>query len=333
MTNAVAVVIVTHNSAFEVGAGLNALRPHREDSAGRVAEVVVVDNASSDGTCEIVEAQAPFAKLIRNGVNRGFAAAVNQGVRAVVSPLVLLLNPDAVLENRPDAVLENGLADLVRAFDSPQVGAAGGKLVDPSGEWQRGFNVRAFPTPAALALEVLLWNRLWPRNAVNRRYRMLDFDPRREQEVDQPAGAFLMFRREIWEKLGGMDEAFHPLWFEDVDFCLRIRQAGHRIRYIPGAVARHAGAHSLRATSVQFRQLAWYGSFLRFSGKHFPAGTHRRLRVVTALGLAVRWCACWWGAGDRNERKAYGSALKMVMGSQAAQRAEARVGRTPIVES
>ena len=129
-----------------------------------------------------------------------------------------------------------------------------------------------------------------------------------------------MFRREIWEKLGGLDETFHPLWFEDVDFCLRVRQAGHRIRYVPGAVARHTGGHSVRPAAVQFRQLAWYGSFLQFCHKHYSAGTYRGLQAATAAGLCMRWCACWWGAGDRNQRKAYGSALKMVMGSQAARR-------------
>ena len=327
MSNSVAAVIVTHNSAAEVGACLAALRRHawRDDGRGAVTEVVVVDNASGDGSCEVVETQAPFAKLLRNRTNRGFAAAVNQGVRATVSPLVMLLNPDAFLESRLD--------DLVRAFESPEVGAAGGRLVDASGAWQRGFNVRAFPTPAALLLEVLLANRVWPRNPVNRRYRMLGLDPQREQDVDQPAGAFMMFRREIWEKLGGLDEAFHPLWFEDVDFCLRISGAGRRIRYIPGAVARHAGGHSVRPASVQFRQLAWYGSFLRFCHKHFSAGTYRGLQAATAAGLCMRWCACWWGAGDRDERKAYGSALKMVMGSQAVRGVTTNVGPAPIVES
>jgi GT2 family glycosyltransferase len=327
MNNSVAAVVVTHNSAAEVGACLAALREHacREDGNGVVTEVVVVDNASSDGSCEVVAAQAPAARLIRNRSNRGFAAAVNQGVRACASPLVLLLNPDAYLQS--------GLNDLVRAFDSNGVGAAAGRLVDLSGEWQRGFNIRAFPTPAVLAFEALLLNRVWPRNPANRRYRMLDFDARREQDVDQPAGAFLMFRREVWEKLGGLDEAFHPLWFEDVDFCLRLRQAGLRIRYVPGTVARHAGGHSVRPAAVQFRQLAWYGSFLQFCHKHYSAGTFRGLQAAAAAGLGMRWCACWWGAGDRSERKAYGSALKMVMGSQAARVAAAHVGAAPIVES
>jgi hypothetical protein len=325
MSSAVAVVIVTYNSAAQIGPCLDALRRHAfQGGTGAGVDVVVVDNASSDATCEIVETRAPFARLIRNRSNRGFAGAVNQAVRVSTSPLVLLLNPDAELET--------GLGDLVRPFDSPEVAAAGGKLVGTSGEWQRGFNVRSFPTPAALLMEVLLVNRVWPRNPVNRRYRMLDLDPRRAQDVDQPAGAFLMFRREIWEKLDGLDEAFHPIWFEDVDFCWRIRQNGSRTLFVPGAVARHEGGHSLRGASVHFRQLAWYGSFLRFCNKHYSAGTFRLLRAATAVGLGVRWCACW-GAGGSSDRKAYGSALKMVMGSQAAHNVSANVGPAPIVES
>jgi GT2 family glycosyltransferase len=327
MSNSVAVVIVTHNSAAEAGECLAALRKHawKLDGTGAVTEVIVVDNASTDGSADIVEARAPLARIIRNRMNRGFAAAVNQGVRASSSPLVLLLNPDAVLET--------SLHDLVRAFDSPDVAAAGGSLRGTSGEWQRGFNVRSFPTPSVLVLEALLANRVWPGNPVNRRYRMLDLEPQREQDVDQPAGAFLMFRRKTWEELGGLDEAFHPLWFEDVDFCLRIRQAGGRIRYIPGSVARHSGGHSVKAASLQFRQHAWYGGLLQFCKKHFSAGAYRGLQSAVAVGLCMRWLACWWGTGDRNERKAYGSVLKMVMGSQAVRSVSAQAGPAPIAES
>lgn len=327
MSDSVAVVIVTYNSADEIGGCLDALRrwASKQVGNGAVAEIVVVDNASADSTCDIVESRGPLVKLIHNDTNRGFAAAVNQGVRATISPLVLLLNPDAVLDGPLD--------ELVAEFAEPQTGAAGGKLIDPSGEWQRGFNVRALPTPAALISEVLLLNRLWPRNPVNRRYRMLDMNPERAQDVDQPAGAFLMFRREIWEKLGGLDEAFHPLWFEDVDFCLRIRQAGSRIRFVPGAVARHTGAHSVRSATVQFQKLAWYCSFLQFGHKHFSSRTYFGLRFATAVGLWMRWFASWYGGGDRDERRAYRSALKMVMGSQAAPRGFAQAGRAPIVES
>ena len=102
-------------------------------------------------------------------------------------------------------------------------GAVGGRLVDTDGRPQVGFNVRSFPTPAALACEVLLLNRVWPSNPVNRRYRRLNWDPERPQDVDQPAGAFLMVRREVLENVGLLDEDFAPIWFEDVDLCLRIR--------------------------------------------------------------------------------------------------------------
>lgn len=327
MNDAVAIAIVTHNSAAEIGPCLRALGPWTkvDDGAGLAAEVVVVDNASADATCRIVETEAPFAQLIRNKCNRGFAAAVNQAVRTTTSPLVLLLNPDAVLKH--------GLECLVRAFGDAQVAVAGGKLVDSSERWQEGFNVRSFPTPASLAFEALLCNRVWPRNPVNRRYRMLDFDHERAQDVDQPAGAFLMLRRTAWEAVGGLDESFQPLWFEDVDFCLRVRKAGHRIRYVPSAVARHTGAHSIRSTSVHFRQRAWYRSFLRFSNKHFSSGTYRGLQAAIVAGLCLRWCACWGKAEGPSLRHAYGSALKMVMGSQGAGGEPTRVVQATIAES
>ena len=253
---------------------------------GGGAETVVVDNASTDDTCRIVEGTAPAVRLIRNPENRGFAAAVNQGVRASSSPLVLLLNPDAVVQTSLD--------DMVRECLMADVGAVGGRLVDATGRPQVGFNVRSFPTPVALACEVLLLNRLWPSNPVNRRYRQLNWNPERPQEVDQPAGAFLMVRREVLETVGLLDEDFTPIWFEDVDLCLRIHLAGYRIRYVPTAVAQHEGGHSLHGVSLEQRQLAWYGNLLRFAHKHFSASALRWLRpvVLAAPRFVGLWFAC-----------------------------------------
>ncbi len=194
-------MIVTYNSARQIGACLaslpDAVRP------------VVIDNASSDDTGAVVESGHPQARLIRNQENRGFAAAVNQGVAASDEPLILLLNPDARLAAPIDPLVEKCLA--------PGVGAAAGRLVDEQDRPQIGFNVRAFPTAATLAFETLGWNRIWASNPVNRRYRLRGFDADKEQDVEQPAGAFLMVRRDVLKTVGGMDEQFHPLGFEDVD--------------------------------------------------------------------------------------------------------------------
>jgi hypothetical protein len=298
MTADVSVIIVTFNSGEHIADCLHSLR--------EAGEVVVVDNASSDDTCEIVAREAPEAKLIRNARNRGFAAAVNQGVAASSSSFVLLLNPDTVLQS--------SLHPLVEYCLLPQVGAAGGRLVDEDGEAQEGFNIRAFPTPAALLFEVLLINRLWPSNPVNRRYRCLGRDPEVAGEVDQPAGAFLMVRRDVLRQIGGLDETFHPIWFEDVDLCLRIHKAGHVIHYIPSCVARHKGGHSLPRMSVEERYRAWYGNLLRFNYKHFSKGTGRCLHTAVQAGLRLRWLLCLLGAGSSNERKAYENVIKTLGG-------------------
>ncbi|SPE43521.1 hypothetical protein SBA3_960004 [Candidatus Sulfopaludibacter sp. SbA3] len=189
----IGIIIVTYNSAAEIGACLDA-------ALASGANVVVVDNASRDGT--IAEVARRGVRLIANGENRGFAAAVNQGFQVLSSPYVLLLNPDAILQS--------SLEPLRQACNLPGSAGAGGRLVDLEGRPQLGFMVRRLPTPAALALEALLLNRVWPNNPVNRRYRALDLDPDRPSAVEQPAGAFLMVRRKVWEQLGGFDEEFRP---------------------------------------------------------------------------------------------------------------------------
>ncbi len=299
MSSEVAAVVVTYHSEAEIDSCLRSLQ--------NVAEIVVVDNGSADRTCEIASRYGTGARLIANRVNRGFAAAANQGARATSSPFVLFLNPDAVLLN--------SVQPLVEQLQMPGVGAAGGRLLDDQGRTQAGFNIRAFPTPASLAFEALLVNRLWPRNPVNRRYRCLDLDHDRPQEVDQPAGAFLMVRREVLEAVGGWDERFYPLWFEDVDLCRRIRAAGWTIRYVPSAAARHRGGHSLARISLEDRQVYWYGSLLAYVGKYFPARA-RLLRACVAGGALVRMAGA---LGNGRRWMAYWRVLTLALGRPAAE--------------
>ncbi len=240
------------------------------------AEIVIIDNASTDGTPSLAASRAAGStqiRLIANPENRGFAAAVNQGVRASTAPFVLLLNPDAVLCSPVDS--------LIRACSKPGIGAVGGKLIDARGVPQKGFNVRRFPTPAALIFENLFLNRLWPGNPVNWRFRCFDIDLNRAAEIDQPAGAFMMFPRHVWGQMQGFDEGFFPLWFEDVDFCKRIRNAGLRILYQPDAVARHKGGHSLSSIPLGTKTEYWYVSLLRYSIKHFTLGG----KILTCLSV------------------------------------------------
>jgi N-acetylglucosaminyl-diphospho-decaprenol L-rhamnosyltransferase len=265
------VVVITHNSAEVLPACLAA-------AAGRCGDLVVIDNGSTDGTADIARARG--ARVVVNEENRGFAAAANQGLALLDCEFVLLLNPDAVLETP--------LEPLVRACSAPGVGAAGGKLAGDDGLPQRGFTLRRFPGAAELASEALLLNRVWPSNPVNRRYRCLDADLEQAQEAEQPAGAFLLIRREAWRQVGGFDESFFPVWFEDVDFCYRLRQAGWRIRYEPGAVARHQGGHAVLRMPWEERQAAWYGSLLRYAQKHLGPQQVRMLGFAILVGVLLR---------------------------------------------
>jgi len=269
------IVIVTRESGSEIGACLDCALPTG-------AEIVVVDNASSDGTRDEIIRRG--VRLIANPDNLGFAAAVNQGIRALDAPFVLLLNPDAHLETSLDPLIE--------CCSQPGVAGASGKLVDHSGRLQTGFAIRRLPSPAALICEVLLLNRLWPRNPINWHYRCLSFDFSVASDVEQPAGAFLMIRRDVWQELGGFDERFWPLWFEDVDFCWRSRSKGYRIRYTPEAVAKHTGGHSLSKISLENQQLYWYRSLLGFAAKHYRSSTARMICAAVILGSIPRMV---WG--------------------------------------
>jgi GT2 family glycosyltransferase len=268
--NQTGVVVVTYNSAEVIGRCL-------DSCAG--LPVVVVDNASTDATRDLVQ-QRPEVKLIANATNRGFAAAVNQGVGVLTTELVLLLNPDAEIETPVDPMAE--------ACARKGVGAAGGKLVDETGKVQAGFTLRRFPTPMALTFEVLGINRLLPWNPVNRRYRCLDMDLDRPTEADQPPGAFLMFRREVWQRLGGFDTHFHPVWFEDVDFCQRVWDLGLKIQYVPQVIARHRGGHSIAGLDWRCRQVYWYVSLLKYASKHFRPYAYRGVSAAVVLGSIVR---------------------------------------------
>ena len=269
-------VIVTYNSEREIGSCLDSVMD-------RVESVIVVDNASSDGTLSEVRKRPNVAMLANTG-NRGFAAAVNQGIQALDTPYILLLNPDAVLQT--------AVEELAAAFRDPGVGAAAGKLTGSDGRPQSGFSIRRFPTPLTLSFEVLGLNRIWRDNPVNRRYRCLNVNLEISADVEQPAAAFLMIRRQAWQAVGGFDEGFYPIWFEDVDFLKRMHAAGFRVRYAPGAAAHHGGGHSVGRIPWESREVCWYGSLIRYSFKHFRITGRVLVWAAVVTGCTLRAVFC-----------------------------------------
>jgi N-acetylglucosaminyl-diphospho-decaprenol L-rhamnosyltransferase len=268
-------VIVTRNSEEVIGPCLDALAKMAPQLTP-----VVVDNASTDDTLRRVRAHEG-ARVIANRENRGFAAAVNQGVDATDADLILLLNPDVNLLTAVDTLTQA----------STKYGLAAGKLVDLNGRAQAGFTIRRFPTAASLVFELFGINRLWRSNPVNRRYRYLDKNLDEAGEVEQPAGAFLMFRRDVWRQLGGWDEAFHPIWFEDVDFCRRAVDVGFRIQYIPDAAASHVGGHSVTQVPASSRAGYWCASLIEYASKHFREPGYRAVCAAVVLSSVPRMVA------------------------------------------
>ena len=280
-------IIVTYNSAAHIEACLRAL-------ASQNCEILVVDNASHDDTVARVKALAKeiSLQLIAISRNLGFAGGVNQGARAANGEVLLILNPDAIAE--PGAV-----DALLECLSRSGAAAAGGALLESDGQPARGFAFRRLPTVATLLFEVLLVNHVWKTNPVNQRYRCLDTNHSQEQAVDQPAGACLAVTRDAWEATGGMDTQFFPIWFEDVDFCERLRESGAKIIYCPAAQFQHSGAHSVGQLEFVQKQVFWYANMLRYARKHFATWNVFVLRIGIVVGMGLRTLAVIVGVGPK----------------------------------
>ena len=106
--------------------------------------------------------------------------------------------------------------------------------------------------------------------------------------MEQPAGALLLFRRKLWTELGGFDTRFHPLWYEDVDFCKRAADAGWKTRYLPTVTARHLGGHSIQKLDWGCREVYWYASLLRYGSKHLRSWAFRGVSAAVVFGSILR---------------------------------------------
>jgi N-acetylglucosaminyl-diphospho-decaprenol L-rhamnosyltransferase len=247
-------------------------------------ELVVVDNASGDASLDFA-AKLDTVSILRNSENLGYAAASNQGWRRSRGDCVLFLNPDT--EATPGAVEE-----LARALAAdPARWASAGKLIDSSGETQVGFNIRAFPTVASVAADMLMLDEIWPANPWTCRYKMSTVDHDAPKEVDQPAAACLMIRRAALERLGGFDESYRPAWFEDVDLCRRIWSLGGRIVFEPGAEFVHHGGSSLRRLSAREFLQYFHTNQLRYFYKHHGPAYALRVRRLVIAGMYLRSAA------------------------------------------
>ncbi len=253
----------------------------REASLRLEYEVIVVDNASRDGSAPLVRRDYPWVRLLENSRNLGFAAASNRALKESRGRYLLLLNPDTVL---PPGSLE----EMVGFMDAhPVAGAAGGRLLNPDGSGQP--SVRAFPSFRSSLEQFTILGDLGFFRRVRRRYLMELFDYSRPDPVDQPMGAALFLRREAVEKVGRLDEDFF-LYFEEVDLCYRLREAGFEIWYNPACrIVHYGGLSSEQAGGESFYWLL--KSQMVYLRKRFSPAAFTRFRMIfkPLLVAGVLW--------------------------------------------
>lgn len=245
------VVVVTHQHAAEIPRCLAALRGER---------VVLVDNASTDATADVVAAGFPWVELVRSPRNRGFAAGVNLGLARAGRDDVVLVNPDAVVG--PDTL--DRLAQVLE--EHPTVGVVAPRLRNPDGSVQE--SARSFKTvPSLLARRTPLGRLRWGRAVLARHLGPSAADE--PTEVDWALGALLVVRRAALDEVGPLDERFF-LYEEDVDWCLRMWQAGWGVLYVPAVEVEHGYRRASRHTWDLRRPATrhHWASVLRLTLKH-----------------------------------------------------------------
>jgi GT2 family glycosyltransferase len=253
-------------------------------------EIIVYDNASTDETLRTIGDRDDL--LIRSEHNDGFGMAINRAFERSRGRYLFLLNPDCELE--PEAL--KLVHDFLEAH--PNAAAAAPLLANDDGGSQREFQLRRLPTFWSLAAEIFAVGRFFPRATTHHRYR--DIDLTKPQRVEQPAGAALMIRREVFEEIGPFDEQFSPAWFEDVDYCARLAAAGKQVWVVPPAGARHFGGASLEHLSFARFQELWYRNMWRYAQKWLRAGEAEALRWTIIAGMAFRVVAALIGMAHRN---------------------------------
>lgn len=276
-TPTLSIVIVNFNTRELLKACL------RSVEASRTAwpwELFVVDNASADGSADMVAAEFPWATLIRSESNRGYAYANNLGLRRAAGSYLLLLNPDTVLP--PDA-----LQQMVEYMDAhPEAGIAGPKLVRQDGSLDLACR-RSFPSPEVSFYRMLGLSKLFPRSSRFGRYNLTYLDPDRPAEVDSVVGAFMIVRSEAVSQVGMLDESFF-MYGEDLDWAFRIKSRGWKVLYNPAVVVLHYKGESSRRHPRK-AILEFYRAMHLFYRKHYAAQTNV---LLGALIVAAIWAKC-----------------------------------------
>lgn len=270
----VSIIVVNWNVRELLGRCLASL----EANCGNLSlEVIVVDNASSDGSAQMVRSEFPKVRLIASQKNVGYTGGNNLGAKEAAGRYLLILNPDA-------EIVGGAVGQMIAYLDShPDVGVVGPQLVYPDGTLQPSR--RRFPQAMTALFDGTPFSLRWfPNNRFERAYYMTDRPDDEIQSVDWLVGAALMIRREAWQKVGPLDEQFF-MYSEELDWCHRCRDAGWEIHYLPAARIVHheeASARQIPATT----RIRIFRSRILYFRKYFGAGWANAIRLFLLMNFA-----------------------------------------------
>ena len=281
------IIILNYNTREQLRACLRSLLDEGSTSIGGGAipsEVLVVDNASSDGSADMVAADFPWATVIRSPRNGGYAYGNNLALKRAAGHTVMLLNPDTLVAR--------GSIDrfLRRLRAHPEAGIIGPKLLKPDGSMHLACR-RSFPTPSIAFYRLAGLSQAFPRNPRFGRYNLTFVDPDAAIEVESVCGACLVVRRAVVDQIGLLDERFF-MYGEDLDWCLRARQAGWTVRYEPSIVVQHQHGAASRKRVVR-TTFHFFRAMDLFYRKHYVDRYHPlvtgavRTAIYAALAIAL----------------------------------------------
>jgi GT2 family glycosyltransferase len=285
------VVVVSYNTKDLLA---RCLATVREQITTLQAEIVVVDNASTDGSPEMLAERFPKFTVIRNGENHGFAHAVNQGILAGIGRHILLLNSDAT-------IIDGSVEHMVAHLDAhPRTAAVGGMLLNPDGTFQGSF--ADFPT---LLDETLLLTGLsrWLLPPTFPSH--IEAESTEARAVDWVCGAFMMLKRRAVEEIGRLDEDYF-MYAEEVDWCLRARCGAWSVDYLPEARAIHLVGASYGKAPIRRRAQMYRSKWLYLRKHHgaLTASVYRRLVQIFSATKLVAWGLSGIAAGAARRERA-----------------------------
>jgi GT2 family glycosyltransferase len=270
------IVIVNYNVKYFLEQCLHSV--HRA-LGGIDGEVIVVDNNSSDGSVDYLQPRFPCARFVANKDNTGFARACNQGLALSRGQYVLFLNPDTLLA---EDTLHTSLAFMER---HPDAGAIGVRMIDGAGRFLKESK-RSFPSPLTSLFKLFGFSSLFPRSKVFSRYHLGHLDEHQDHEVDVLAGAYMLVRRSVLDKVGSFDETFF-MYGEDVDLSYRIQAAGFKNYYVAGAEIIHFKGESTKRGSLNYVRL-FYSAMSKFEQKHYGGARAGTFRAAIQLAIWIR---------------------------------------------